>query len=142
MLTPIERPLHHRLRELVGVSPEEASEAGLSPTNLAYTNHMLATAFSHGLGPTAAALLPCPWTYDHLGQVLGEVDHPVYGEWADFYHQGMLKDSVAAWRGFVDEVAEGASAQEREWMRSAFHTSSRCELMFCDRAYRQYQWLG
>ena len=140
VLTPIERPLHHRLLEMVSVSPEEASEAGPSPTNLAYTNHMLSTAFSHGLGPTAAALLPCPWTYDHLGQVLGEIDHPVYGEWADFYHQGMLKDSVAAWRGFVDESAEVASPQELELMRSAFLTSSRYELMFWDMAYRQEQW--
>ena len=140
VLTPIERPLHRRMLGLVEVSLEEAAKAEPSPTNLAYTNHMLATAFSHGLGPTAAALLPCPWTYNHLGDVLGEVDHPVYGEWVAFYHQGFLEESVRAWCEFVDTTAQEASPQERGLMRRAFLTSSRYELMFWDMAYRQEQW--
>ena len=142
VLTPIERPLHRRLLELVEVSPEEAERAEPSPTNLAYTNHLVSTAFSHGVGPTAAALLPCPWTYNHLGEVLGEVDHPVYGEWVDFYHQGFLEESVQAWRQFVDTAAAEASPQERDLMRRAFLTSSRYELMFWDMAYRQEGWMG
>ena len=142
VLTPIERPLHRRLLELVEVSSEEAERAEPSPTNLAYTNHLLSTAFIRGLGPTAAALLPCPWTYNHLGEVQGEVDHPVYGEWAAFYHQGSLEESVRAWRGFVDTAAKQAGPQERDLMRHAFLTSSRYELMFWDMAYRQEGWVG
>ena len=140
VLTPIERPLHRRLLELVGVSPEEAERAEPAPTNLAYTNHLLVTAFTHGLGPTAAALLPCPWTYSLLGDVLGEVDHPVYGEWVAFYHQGFLEESVQAWREFVDTAAEEASPQERDLMRRVFLTSSRYELLFWGMAYHQERW--
>jgi len=140
VLTPIERPLHRRMLELVGVSPEEAERAEPAPTNLAYTNHLLATAFTHGLGPTAAALLPCPWTYNLLGDVLGAVDHPIYGEWVAFYHQGLLQESVRAWRQFVDTAAEEASLQDRELMRRVFITSSRYELLFWDMAYHKEQW--
>ncbi len=140
VLTPIERPLHRKMLELVGVSQEQAARIEPSPTNLAYTNHLLSTAFAHGLGPTAAALLPCPWTYNHLGDVLGEVDHPVYGEWVAFYHQGLLEESVRAWRRFVDTTAEEAGPQERDLMRRLFLTSSRYELMFWDMAYSQEQW--
>lgn len=140
VLTPIERPLHRRLLELVDSSPEEAAVTPASPTTLAYVNHMLSTAFTHGLGPTAAALLPCPWTYDHIGEVLGQVEHPVYREWAAFYSQGFLKESVRAWRHLVDTSAENASIQERERMHWAFLTSSRYELMFWNMAYHQEQW--
>ena len=142
VLTPIERPFHGRLLELVGVSPDEAARVEPSPTNLAYTNHMLVTAFTHGLGPTAAALLPCPWTYSLLGEVLGEVEHPVYGEWVAFYHQGFLDESVRAWRQFVDNAAAESGPQERDLMRRVFLTSSRYELMFWDMAYRQERWAG
>lgn len=142
VLTPIERPLHRRMLALVGVSPEEAAQIEPSPTNLAYTNHLLSTAFTHGLGPTAAALLPCPWTYNHLGDVLGEVNHPVYGEWVAFYHQGLLEESVRAWRQFVDTAAEEAGPRERDLMRRLFLTSSRYELLFWDMAYSQERWAG
>ena len=58
VLTPIERPLHHRLLAEAGVTMDDIQRTGLSPTNTAYINHMLKTAYLHGLGPTAAALLP------------------------------------------------------------------------------------
>ena len=140
VLTPIERPLHRRLLELVEMSLEEAARIEPSPTNLAYTNHLLTTAFTHGLGPTAAALLPCPWTYNLLGDVLGKVDHPVYGEWVAFYHQGFLEENVWAWRHFVDTAAVEASPQERDLMRRVFLTSSRYELLFWEMAYHQERW--
>ncbi|MBI4312041.1 MAG: thiaminase II [Chloroflexi bacterium] len=142
VLTPIERPLHRQLLELVEVSPEEAARTPPAPTNLAYANHMLVTAHQHGLGPTAAALLPCPWTYHLLREAVGRIDHPVYGPWSDFYAQGMLEHSVEAWRGFVDQAGASAGPAEREAMRRAFLTSSRYELMFWEMAYRMEQWPG
>ena len=72
VLTPIERPLHHRLLAAAGLSLEEVQGVKASPTNAGYVNHMLATANREGLGPTAAALLPCPWTYHLLREELGQ----------------------------------------------------------------------
>ena len=48
VLTPIERPLHHKLLEAAQVSMEYITEVGRSPTNTAYVNHMLTTASLHG----------------------------------------------------------------------------------------------
>ena len=70
VLTPVERPLHHRLMDAAGLTMEELQAASPSPTNLAYINHMVRTASEEGLGATAAALLPCPWTYHLLGERL------------------------------------------------------------------------
>lgn len=140
VMTPIERPLHERLFALAGVTHAEAAVATVSPTNLAYQNHMLSVAARGTLGETAAALLPCPWTYHALGDVVVDVDHPVYSVWAGFYSEGLLAESCRAWRELVDgEVAEtgprGATA-----MRRVFHLSMRYEWMFWQMAYSREQW--
>jgi thiaminase/transcriptional activator TenA len=138
--TPIERPLHERLFALAEVSRAEAEKAVASPTNLAYQNHMLAVAARGTLGETAAALLPCPWTYHALGDVVVDVEHPVYSVWAGFYSEGLLAESCRAWRELVDgEVAE-AGPRTRESMRRVFHLSMRYEWMFWDAAYKRETW--
>ncbi len=140
VLTPVERPLHHKLAAEAGVSLEALQRAPMSPTNTAYVNHMLKTAALHGLGPTAAALLPCPWTYHELRDQLGPSEHPLYGQWTAFYVAGMLQDSVDAWTGFVDEMAQEAGPGELQAMREAFLTSSRYEYLFWGMAYNMERW--
>jgi thiaminase/transcriptional activator TenA len=140
VLTPVERPLHHKLLAEAGVSSEDIQKAGQSPTNTAYVNHMLKTASLYGLGPTAAALLPCPWTYHLLKDNVGALEHPLYSQWTAFYVAGYLENSVNAWRGFVDAAARQANKQELEAMREAFLTSSRYEYLFWEMAYNQEAW--
>lgn len=140
VLTPVERPLHHQLLSAAGVSLEDIQRVGRSPTNTAYVNHMLKTASLHGLGPTAASLLPCPWTYHLLKENVGASEHPLYSQWTAFYIAGYLENSVNAWRGFVDRAAQQASEQELDAMREAFVTSSRYEYLFWEMAYQQEQW--
>ena len=140
VLTPVERPLHRALMEAAGLTTRSLLDARPSPTNLAYINHMVRTASEEGLGPTAAALLPCPWTYHEIGSRITMPEHPVYSAWVSFYVEGGLEDSVAAWRGFLDDEAEQAGTREREAMRRAFITSSRYEWMFWDMAYRREAW--
>ncbi len=140
VMTPIERPLHHRLLGEAGLSVEDVAKTVPSPTNAGYVNHMLSVANREGLGPTAAAMLPCPWTYHLLREELGQSEHPLYGQWTNFYVSGLLEDSVNAWRSFVDRQAEHAGPEELEAMRQAFLTSSRYEYMFWDAAYRREQW--
>ena len=140
VMTPVERPLHHRLIEAAGLTMADVESAERSLTNTAYVNHMLTTAAHHGLGPAAAALLPCPWTYHLLKDEVGQSEHPLYGQWTHFYVEGFLQSSVDAWRGFVDEMADRVGDQERDAMRYAFMVSSRYEYMFWDAAYRREQW--
>ena len=140
ILTPIERPLHRRLMEAADLSLETINEAEPSPTNLAYVNHMLRTASHDGLGATAAALLPCPWSYHEIGTRINMPEQPVYRIWASFYIEGGLRDSVNAWRDLLDGQASQAGPRERKAIRRAFLLSSRYEWMFWDMAYRQEGW--
>ena len=138
--TPIERPLHRMLMPLAGIPEEELKRAVPSPTNLAYINHLIKVASLGTLGATAAALLPCPWTYHMLGEAIGYVDHPIYGPWSAVYVEGFLEESVKAWRTIVDQRAFKASQEELESIREAFLTSSRYEFLFWEMAYTQESW--
>ena len=140
VMTPVERPLHHKLFAEARLTLADAENAVRSPANTAYVDHMLQTASLHGLGPTAAALLPCTWTYHLLKDEVGQSEHPLYGQWTRFYVEGFLESSVVAWRGFVDQMALGADHAEMEAMRRAFLTSSRYEYMFWEAAYIRQQW--
>ena len=140
VITPVERPLHQRLASLIGLSIEDLEQFGHAPTNLAYINHMITTAALGGLGQTAAALLPCPWSYHEIGSLLGQMEHPVYSQWVAPYKEGLLEASTNAWRSFLDQEAAEAGPREREAMRVAFLTSSRYEYMFWEMAYKQESW--
>ena len=140
VLTPVERPLHHKLLAEAEVTLTSIYEAGPSPTNTAYVNHMVKTASLYGLGPTAAALLPCPWTYHLLKDEVGASDHPLYSQWTEFYVAGFLENSVAAWRKFVDQAALTAGPTELNDMRRAFITSSQYEYMFWEAALSRESW--
>ena len=140
MVTPVERPLHRKLMGLAGITPEEADRTALAPTNIAYINHMMASAVLGGLGRTAAALLPCPWSYHEIGALLQPVEHPVYSQWVLAYSEGLLEESTEAWRTFLDREALEAGPRERQAMREAFLTSSRYEYQFWEMAYRQEAW--
>ena len=138
--TPVERPLHGRMFELLETSEDAVETVPLSPTNMAYINHMQTAASMGGVGEAAAALLPCPWTYHEIGERIAVPEHPVYSYWAQPYRDGLLKESTAAWREFVDEYAANGGPATREAMRSAFITSSRYEFMFWTMAYNMESW--
>lgn len=138
--TPVERPLHGKMFELLEMSEDEVESVALSPTNMAYVNHMQTAASAGGVGEAAAALLPCPWTYHEIGSKISVPEHLIYSYWAAPYREGLLEESTAAWRELVDEFAANGGPAVREAMRSAFITSSRYEYMFWSMAYKMEQW--
>lgn len=138
--TPVERPFHTRLFDLLKIDVSEATKTPMAPTNLAYVNHMLTSASTGGVGEAAAALLPCPWTYHEIGARLSPTDHPVYGQWISVYASGLLAESAAAWRELVDQAAADGGPTLRDSMRRAFMTSSRYEHLFWTMAYKREQW--
>lgn len=138
--TPVERPLHGKMFDLLEMSEDDAESVMLSPTNTAYINHMQVAASTGGVGEAAAALLPCPWTYHEIGMRIDVPEHPIYSYWAQPYREGLLEESTAAWRELVDEFAASGGPAMRDAMRNAFITSSRYEYMFWTMAYKMETW--
>ena len=140
LVTPVERPLHRKLMPMLGITEEDVRRTPISPTNLAYCNHIISAASLGSWATGIAALLPCPWTYHELGEVVGKIEHPVFGPWSAVYAEGLLEEGVAMWRELLDAAGEAASEEERVAIAEAFVTSSRYEWMFWEMAYRKEGW--
>ena len=60
VMTPVERPLHHKLFEAAGLTISDAESAVRSPVNTAYVDHMLQTVSLHGSVPPPPLCCPVP----------------------------------------------------------------------------------
>lgn len=128
-----------------------SSGAGLpppSPTCTLYTSFLLAEGLRGGYASLAAAVLPCFVVYEDVGRRLADrvrdevrsgsgSAHP-YGTWIATYEDDALSARRAS--ALVDEAAARATEDERRRMREAYLTSTRCEWMFWDAAWRKESW--
>jgi len=132
------------LAERLGIPPEDLRASEPAPTNEAYTCHLLYVAYSGTVGEIMAAMLPCMWSYQEIGERMGEDAalwrHPIYSEWCSTYRSKEYIDLVDLYRGLVDRFASESGASVRERMRRHFLLSSRYEYLFWDMAYRKETW--
>ena len=73
-----------------------------------------------------------------MGEVVGKIDHPVFGPWSAVYAEGLLEEGVNLWRELLDEAGGCCiSARSRRQLQKRSLTSSRYEFMFWEMAYRK-----
>ncbi|MBC7517646.1 MAG: TenA family protein [Microbacteriaceae bacterium] len=108
------------------------AEAEPVAATTAYLNHLLATTVSAPYEVVIAALLPCFWIYQDLGERLQARSHPrhPFAAWLGTYADPAFARSTEHAIVLVGAAAEVASPVERERMRRAFLTSSDHEESF------------
>ncbi|WP_163859010.1 thiaminase II [Paenibacillus elgii] len=137
-----ELSLHEKFSKLLGVTEEEKAAFEPAPTSYAYTSHMIRAAYTGQLGDIIAAILPCYWLYYEIGERLAGCtpEEPIYREWIAAYGGEWFRVLVEEQIARLDELAEQATAQDRQRMQNHFILSSRYEYMFWDMAYRKETW--
>lgn len=140
----VERALHAGYFERFGLTDAELADVPTSPTCLAYTSFLLATAATAGYPELIAALLPCFWVYQQVGEniVAGQLagaDNP-YQAWIDTYADEEFAKAVTACRDAVDRAAEAATENTKDRMFAAFRKACEYEWLFWDSAYHQEAW--
>lgn len=138
--TPVERPLHGRLFDALGVTMDDVEHSRPAPTNLAYQNHMEVAMRVGGMACGVAALLPCPRIYHEVGKILSEPEDPVFKIWQSTYSEGLLEESTRAWSEHLDNLAATAGPELLDLMTKAYLTSAQYEYMFWSMAYNLEQW--
>lgn len=132
------------LAQTLGLSIEELHTVNPAPTNVAYTRYLLYIAYAKSPGEIMAALLPCMWTYQELGEMLTVHEavrgHAIFGEWCDTYASQSYKQLVHWYKQTVDHHAETAGPHTQDAMHQHFLLSSRYEYLFWDMAYQKEQW--
>jgi len=139
-----EMSLHVGFCQDLGITEDELRATEPSPTTMAYTRHLVETAFSGGAGEIAAAILPCSWGYCEIGQMLAGLgaptDQPLYSRWIEMYSAPEFAELADWLRSFIDRMAKEGGPQDLKRMEDTFLVSSRYEYMFWDAAYRMEQW--
>lgn len=135
---------HHNFCEQAGVVYEDMQGYPLPPTADHYIKHMMYHAQTGDLAEILCALLPCPWTYLEIGQVLMEKykpndDHPFY-PWITFYAEAEVRGLTGKLCDRLDKLAEEASGRQRIRMKEAFRKSCQLELAFWEMAYTCEEW--
>lgn len=139
-----EMALHRQYGKKFGITAEEFERAKPSPTTLAYSHYMLHVGQNGSLVHLVAALLPCMWSYWEIGKELSKLpdatEHEFYGEWIEMYSSEGFGQAAQWCIQLLDELAEGASDAEKEYIEEIFLNTTRFEFMFWDMAYKQEMW--
>ncbi|WP_216212828.1 thiaminase II [Amycolatopsis aidingensis] len=141
----VERQLHEEYFQRFGLGQAELDAIETSPTCLAYTSYLLATAQTDGYPELIAALLPCFWVYHHVGSSIlrqqdGSGPENPYQAWIDTYADEDFARSVESCKEAVDRAAAAGDEATRARMLDRFTRASEYEWMFWDSAYRQESW--
>jgi len=140
----IEVEMLESLGQKLGISVDQLTSSRPALANVAYTRHLLYVAYSGTLGEIMAAMLPCMWSYQEIGERLDKSTamkgHAVYSEWCATYRSKEYMDLVNLYRELLDRFASESGSAVKEKMRSHFMLSSRYEYLFWDMAYRTEMW--
>ena len=140
----VERALHASYFERFGLTEADLAAVPTSPTCLAYTSFLLATAATADYPQLIAALLPCFWVYQQVGEHIVAGQHPgaehPYQAWIDTYADEEFAAAVGRCRDAVDRAAENATEDTRDRMFAAFTKACEYEWLFWDSAYHQETW--
>jgi thiaminase (transcriptional activator TenA) len=138
----VELALHGALLPQLGIDAQTLDRIEASPTTTAYTSYLLATAYGGSFAEGLAAVLPCYWIYQRVGETLLRRGSPDsrYQRWIDTYGGDDFAATVAEVLGVADDTGPTLGPAEEERARRHYVATSRFEWMFWDAAWRQEQW--
>ena len=140
----VERSLHENYGKRWNLSPQDMLNEPMSPTNYAYTRHMLTVAQSGTATEIGVVALPCAWIYCVVGKHLLKngappAKHP-YRDWLMLYASPEF-EAVQEWmRARIDTWARTAGHEEKKRMEHSFLISSKYEWMFWEMAWNEEKW--
>lgn len=137
----VEKALHENYFTQFGISKDTAIH--IEPVCHHYIHFLKSTAAFEPLEVAIAAVLPCFWIYqvvgDRLYQNQSETDNP-YAAWIDTYSGDDFAESVRLAKSYVDQMAEQSTEAVRNQMLTAFIAASRLEFLFWKAAYDLQTW--
>ena len=129
-----EKVMHALLIDRFGIDTQVLP----SPITADYNAHTQAAIGTGSKEIGLAAMLPCMWVYNEVGQHIlriASVDGNPYREWIHEYGNDAFTEGVNAVLRLADSYAAAASADGRERMTAEFVAATRFEYFFWDYGY-------
>lgn len=117
-------------------------ESVASPSCLLYRSFLLRCAAVEPVEVLAAAVLPCFWIYERVGQYAKErtsEDNP-YHVWTEGYSGEEFEEATRGARKTCDELAAATTPEMRRKMINAFVMAAELEKRFWNSAYALESW--
>lgn len=138
----VELTLHEALLPALELDPDVVASITISPTTRAYTSYLLAVTHGGTFAEGLAAVLPCYWIYQQVGEQLLDKGSPDrrYQLWIDTYGGDEFAVTVDEVLDLADRIGPDLPGGEAWRTREHFTTTARYEWMFWDAAWRQEAW--
>ena len=134
-----EMELHRGFSSDFGITETELEATVPAEATVAYTDHLLRSAYDGSIEELAAALLPCQWGYDEVARLLEHRERPdavsFHSRWVAGYCDPEYRKLTGWLKGFVDNLGELAPDKTKRRMQKAFQASTRYEYLFWDAAW-------
>ena len=139
-----ELTVHKEHAKLLKITNEEMENFKPAPTAYAYTSHLYRAALSGSLAQIVAAMLPCYWLYADIGLTYKDAKpvEKIYQNWLNMYASYEFQESTQEMIDLLDELAEKASAVEKEKIKEQFIIAKEYELAFWEMSYTFETWLS
>lgn len=135
----VEKALHDSYFQEFGLE----NRGIIEPTTHHYINFLKSCAALDQVEVAMAAVLPCFWIYQEVGDYIYKnqsvVDNP-YQKWIDTYAGKEFGALVIKAKGICDSIAENCTKAQRLKMTEAFIAASKLEYMFWNSAYQLESW--
>jgi thiaminase/transcriptional activator TenA len=135
----VELALHATLLPELGINPDELHAVAVSPTTTAYTSYLLATTYGGSFAAALAAVLPCYWIYQRVGDALLSKGSPEprYQRWIETYGGEAFAATVDDVLTVANETGPTLGTEDRHRASAHFVATARYEWMFWDAAWRR-----
>ncbi|MCM1022088.1 MAG: TenA family protein [Muribaculum sp.] len=132
----VEKAMHESF--LAGVRPDKTD---ISPSCMLYTSVLSAQA-NAPVEVEAAAVLPCFWVYQKVGQTIvsNSTPHNPYKMWIDTYADPMFEQSTLKAIAICDELADAAGEATSQAMTEIFKLCTKMEWLFWNSAWNLEKW--
>jgi thiaminase (transcriptional activator TenA) len=138
-----EMNLHREYVAEFGIGVGDLERESPAPATRAYTDFLLRIATTGDFAELTAALLPCMWAFNEIGQRLAAQSAPAdrrYAKWIAMYSSPEFAELAEWCRDLLDQLAAGLPERDLLRLEAAFLTSSRYEWQFWDMAWNLENW--
>ncbi|MER1985960.1 MAG: thiaminase II [Solibacillus sp.] len=136
-----ELELHRTTFCALAVTEEELASFEPAPAAYNYVSHMYSAVYNGDVAEAFAAILPCPWLYQEIGQCYKEAKPGValYEQWIALYSSDEMVESIAIQKAMMNHFANEQPAKEHV-LREHFKKSCYYEWMFWEMPWTLQNW--
>ncbi|WP_110926777.1 thiaminase II [Bacillus massiliglaciei] len=135
--------LHRTVFRQLGVTEADLKDFEPAPSAYNYVSHLYSTAYNGDLAEAFAAVLPCPWLYQEIGERYRKAKPGVrlYEEWIAMYSSADFKETIEREKVMMNRYAEQNPKKVRQ-LKSHFEKSCYYEWKFWEMPWTLENWKG